>query len=584
MNRLRFLLIFIFITAGYIPVHSQNVLITSFPQTYELFPRDLQDSCIVNVAGNLRTPGYDSVKVLIEKDGQYLSNFTEPLSYIQGIAEFDFQPKIHAELANYTFRLSVDGNMIIESDSVVCGDVFIIQGQSNAEAFNLAEETFRARWVRTFGTISSNPIECQNDTIWHMAIATFWPMCEAHVGLWGLHMAKLITENYGVPVCIINGAKGGTTIAQHQKDEINPRNLETIYGRLLYRMQESELREHAKGLIWHQGEQNTFPYNWEEYASSFESLYNDWMIHYPGVEYVYIFQIRHSFYDAAQMHLREVQRTIPFDYDNVKIMSTLGIEAHDGLHFYADGHVEMAERIYPLIARDYYGSADTLNIAPPNILNVSYTSPAMDTIAMEFDQEVFWPEDYQGYTLEDHIYLDRSWGVIHRGGVFQTNPNTVILALDEPTEAQYITYTPNQSWNHATPTQTYEGPLIKNDRGIDALTFYRFPIESFNDRSQRLATQSAEALDCSNSDFEFSVSPNPFNNRSVVSFSLPKDMDVRLTIYDVTGREVQSLVNGHLSSGEHSVVWDAKKMASGIYFARLDNGKIQKTQKMLLIK
>ncbi|TKJ41087.1 hypothetical protein CEE37_05315 [candidate division LCP-89 bacterium B3_LCP] len=584
MNRIRSLLIFIVITAGNIPAHGQNVQITSFPQSYQLYPRDLQDSSIVDISGNLRTPGYDSVKVWIEKDGQYLGNLTEPLTYIQGIAEFDFQPKIHAELSNHSFQLFIDGNSIIVADSVVCGDTYIIQGQSNAEAYNLSNERFGARWVRTFGNMSPNPIECQNDTNWHMAIATVWPEYEGHVGIWGLQMAKSIAVNYGIPVCIINGAKGGTTIAQHQKDENNPRNLETIYGRLLYRMQESDIREHAKGIIWHQGENNTYPYNWSDYANQFDLLYNDWMVDYPGVVNVYIFQIRHSFYDAAQMHLRDVQRTIPYNYDNVKIMSTLGIEAHDGLHFYWDGHFEMAERIYPLIARDYYGSADTLNIAPPNILNVSYTSPASDTIAMEFDQEVFWPEDYQGYTMEDHIYLDLSWGFIRRGGVSPANPNTVILALSEPVEARYLTYTPNQSWNNATPTQTYEGPLIKNDRGIDALTFYRFPIESYEDRCLRMSTQSTTTWDNPDPEFRISSSPNPFNPTTTVSYQLSAVSFVNLYVYDITGRKVAELVRGWRDTGVHEVTFEASDLSSGVYLYRLTAGEFTDTGKMVLMK
>ncbi|MBC8278459.1 MAG: hypothetical protein H8E46_09520 [FCB group bacterium] len=255
-------------------------MITSFPQTYELFPRDLQDSSIVNISGNLRNPGYDSVKVWIEKDGQHFNNLTEPLTYVSGIAEFDFQPKIHAELANYTFRLSVDGNVITEADGVVCGDVFIIQGQSNAEAYG--DYPYRDQWVRTFGTASFNPDSCRADTVWGIAGAHLGPINYAHlhIGIWGEHLGHLIVENYEIPVCIINGAKGGTTITQHQKDESNPRNLETIYGRLLYRMQESDRREHAKGIIWHQGEQNTYPFNWGEYASKFDLMYNDWMLDY----------------------------------------------------------------------------------------------------------------------------------------------------------------------------------------------------------------------------------------------------------------------------------------------------------------
>lgn len=78
--------------------------------------------------------------------------------------------------------------------------------------------------------------------------------------------------------------------------------------------------------------------------------------------------------------------------------------------------------------------------------------------------------------------------------------------------------------------------------------------------------------------------PNPFNPVTTLNYYLTEAGKVSLVIYDITGREVQSLVNGHLSLGEHEAVWNAEGFSSGIYFARLDNGKMQMTQKLLLIK
>ena len=66
--------------------------------------------------------------------------------------------------------------------------------------------------------------------------------------------------------------------------------------------------------------------------------------------------------------------------------------------------------------------------------------------------------------------------------------------------------------------------------------------------------------------------PNPFNSRATVEFSLTQAGEVRLTVYDVTGREVQKLVNGYLSPGNHSAVWDAQGIASGVYFVQLTIG------------
>ena len=78
--------------------------------------------------------------------------------------------------------------------------------------------------------------------------------------------------------------------------------------------------------------------------------------------------------------------------------------------------------------------------------------------------------------------------------------------------------------------------------------------------------------------------PNPFNQRVALEYMLPAAANVHLAVYDITGREVATLVTGHLSLGEHSVVWDAEGMASGVYFVRLQARKFTQTRKILLVK
>ena len=78
--------------------------------------------------------------------------------------------------------------------------------------------------------------------------------------------------------------------------------------------------------------------------------------------------------------------------------------------------------------------------------------------------------------------------------------------------------------------------------------------------------------------------PNPFNPSTVISFSLPKTQHAKLTVYDVTGRQVQVPSDGVLSAGEHRVTFDGSTLSSGVYFARLEAGKNVRTQKMMLVK
>ena len=78
--------------------------------------------------------------------------------------------------------------------------------------------------------------------------------------------------------------------------------------------------------------------------------------------------------------------------------------------------------------------------------------------------------------------------------------------------------------------------------------------------------------------------PNPFNPTTVVSYQLPVVSDVRLGVYDLLGREVAVLVDGHRTAGTYSVRWDASGFASGVYFYRLNAGQYVESRKMVLMK
>jgi hypothetical protein len=81
-----------------------------------------------------------------------------------------------------------------------------------------------------------------------------------------------------------------------------------------------------------------------------------------------------------------------------------------------------------------------------------------------------------------------------------------------------------------------------------------------------------------------SAFPNPFNPTTNISITLPHTSKARLTVYDITGREVQMLHEGVLEAGAHHFTFDGAGLPSGIYFARVESGGVVKTQKLLLLK
>ena len=78
--------------------------------------------------------------------------------------------------------------------------------------------------------------------------------------------------------------------------------------------------------------------------------------------------------------------------------------------------------------------------------------------------------------------------------------------------------------------------------------------------------------------------PNPFNPTTVVSFQVPVVSNVRLTVYDILGREVTTLVNEKKAPGMYSVSFDAAGLSSGVYFCRLTAGAYHDAKKMLLLR
>ena len=83
--------------------------------------------------------------------------------------------------------------------------------------------------------------------------------------------------------------------------------------------------------------------------------------------------------------------------------------------------------------------------------------------------------------------------------------------------------------------------------------------------------------------------PNPFNSETVIRFALAQSGQVKIAIYNITGRRIKRVVDAAFQPGEHAVVWDGKdengrSVQAGIYFCRINAGIFGMTRKMILAK
>jgi hypothetical protein len=293
-----------------------------------------------------------------------------------------------------------------------------------------------------------------------------------------MELANRLVESQEVPIFIVNGARGGTRIDQHQRNDENPTDLDTIYGRMLWRVKEARLTHGIRAIIWHQGENDQGAagpdggYGWETYQRYFVEMSADWKQDFPNVSRYYIFQIWPSACamgrDGNGDLLREKQRTLPRLYSNMEILSTLGIRPGGPCHYPLKGWSVFAKRIQHLIERDFYGLKVDGPITAPNLIRACYADAAKRSIALEFDQPVVWND-----SLATQFYLDDAEGHVVGG---EATGNVLILTLKEPTAFERITYLKEKSWK--------QDNILIGENGMAALTFCNVPVSIEWEKSQ----------------------------------------------------------------------------------------------------
>jgi len=108
---------------------------------------------------------------------------------------------------------------------------------------------------------------------------------------------------------------------------------------------------------------------------------------------------------------------------------------------------------------------------------------------------------------------------------------------------------------------------------------------AYLDMELRLQTDISQADDLKPNAYSLNQNnPNPFNAQTTISYSLPTPTDVKIEIYDLLGRKIETIATGVQPAGQHQIIWDAGNRPSGVYFYKLQADNFAEVKKMSLIK
>ncbi len=349
--------------------------------------------------------------------------------------------------------------------NLVCGDAYIFEGQSNALAIDsLPGDATNDRWVRTYGNEGGG---------WGNAVrnGTQWT-----VGYFAFDLALSLTTTYNMPICIINGAIGGTRIDQHQAnpaDHTLPGDSYSIYANLLNRVIGAKLTHGIRGIIWHQGESNsgadspTGDFDYKSYQQYFVDMSAAWKQDYPNFQRYTVFQVmpKPCALGPKGDQQREAARTLPLLFSKMDILNTLGLPGYIGCHFTAAGYQNVADRTLALMKQRYYGVVPPQPVTAPNLKRAHFTTSTRNEIALEFDQDMSW-----NTFSKANYYLDKAPDKISSGSA---SGKIVKLQLTVQAAAtSTLDYLQDDRWNFGESTSS----LLYGANTLPALTFADVPI------------------------------------------------------------------------------------------------------------
>ncbi|MBW2454278.1 MAG: PKD domain-containing protein [Deltaproteobacteria bacterium] len=443
------------------PVVTFDVL----PLDGSVVPRDVETHIgTAMISGVVTSPGYHFVVAELRDGDTVTATIETPLCEEGGEFPFELAVPIPAELVQYDIDVRlVVGDQAMDLATVldiVAGDVLLVQGQSNAvaQSFTGDANVSQGPFLRSFGTRTEDQGTTATDLQWRLAEGNVGTGPGA-VGQWTLRMGRVLIDTHAIPLAIINGARGGQPIGYFQRNDADPSDLSTNYGRLLTRVRAAGLEDGIRAILFYQGESDGS--NAAGHHDGFLALHADWAEDYQPLEQTYVTQIRLGC--GGALPLREVQRSFADELTAVSVMSTTGLNGHDGCHYaYQDGYEALGERYAALLGRDLLGADANPDIDAPNPESAVFSAGDGTEITVQMRDGASTLTWDQG--AESNFALEGGNVSVVSG---QTAGSTLILTLSgDGSSATGLSYGGHSG----------AGPWVTNATGVGLLAFHDFPV------------------------------------------------------------------------------------------------------------
>jgi hypothetical protein len=534
---------------------------TVCPSDYQLYPRNERNTGYVQLTGTLA--GEKQIRIIVERhsfNGAKTKVYDR--SYKLKDGRFEITIPIYAQLAEYDFFYVAGRRGVVTriASHVVCGDVYLISGQSNINTFDLTHEelihlnsSFGGGYAGVRGSAYHRYCIGFGDETpfterrkWHRTSVVVGPY--KHVGAPALVFQHELVRRHGIPVCVISGAVGATDITNNhlpapgeyffnpltytiQPPGTNPSPVHQyrLFTRLNTNVYAAGLENHIKGIVWLQGDGGAF--NKEiGYIEEFRKLHTLWKKFFPGLKRTYLIQV-HSWvmHEDDFRRMSEEQRTVPKFIPDVTVLSTNGIGFHrtesgHEVHFSAQGYINLGMRIAGALGRDFYGKGG-IEVLPPDIAGASRKG---NEVRLYFTQ-VLSPK------LSDH--LDSILRVIKFNTGFNIKTSPVIkehrlifnVADTNISSVSYAGYIPSEFGVDPSYIEPDYPCYLRNEKGIAALSFHNIPVVAFDPNSQ---LEHVPAHDNAVIASEIKIYPNPSTGLLFVT----GEHLTMVTISDLSGR------------------------------------------------